>query len=135
LPNDAKEWKTVKIEAPVRDDAQADPRTYSEIMRAGLDETPTDAAGKDKIAQAVAERLEGAKPLEDMAFDDWWEPDHAQTIALSVVDELEDVDIAWDEPETQDFADQLDRIEAAAKEATNAAQNAERAAEELGGQR
>jgi hypothetical protein len=32
-------------------------------------------------------------------------------------------------------SDQLDRIESAAKEATNAAQNAERAAEELGGQR
>jgi len=51
-----------------------------------------------------------------------------------------DMGLTWSEhvngeaPDTReglDLADQLDRIESAAKEATNAAQNAERAAEEL----
>ena len=36
MTDDAKEWVTVKVEKPVRDDAQDDPRTYTEIMRAGL---------------------------------------------------------------------------------------------------
>ena len=36
MTDDAKEWVTVKVEKPVRDAARDDPRTYTEIMRAGL---------------------------------------------------------------------------------------------------
>ena len=36
MTDNAKEWVTVKVERPVRDEAQDDPRTYTEIMRAGL---------------------------------------------------------------------------------------------------
>jgi len=95
MTNDAKEWKTVKIEAPVRDDAQADPRTYTEIMRAGL-RARQDGPTADDVQEAFG--------LPDEAMPD-------------------------------DLDERLAAIEAAAKEATNAAQNAERAAEELGGQR
>ena len=74
--------------------------TYDDVIERLLDggavsECDCDA---DSIAETVAGRLEGSKPLEDMAFDDWWKPNHAQTIALSVVDELEGVDIAWGAP-------------------------------------
>jgi hypothetical protein len=57
--SDAKEWKTVKVEEAVRDEARDDPRTYTEIMRAGLDETPADTGGvdADAIADTVAERV------------------------------------------------------------------------------
>lgn len=102
MSDDAKEWVTVKIEAPVRDDAQADPRTYSEIMRAGLDApNPENDAdiNRDLLAEQVVDTLDA------------------------------------EAPGYYDVQDQLDRIESAAKEATNAAQNAERAAEELAGQR
>jgi hypothetical protein len=36
MTNDTKEWVTVKIEEPIRDDAQDDPRTYTDIMKSGL---------------------------------------------------------------------------------------------------
>ena len=111
MTNDAKEWKTVKIEAPVRDDAQADPRTYSEIMRAGL-HTRQDGPTADDAQEALG--------LPNAAFPDDFTLEFNDDLAGGVPDDL---------------ADQLDRIESAAKEATNAAQNAERAAEELAGQR
>ena len=34
------EWVTVKIKKPIRDQAQDDDRTYTEIMAAGLDREP-----------------------------------------------------------------------------------------------
>ena len=37
MTDDAKEWVTVKVEKPVRDAARDDPRTYTEIMRDGLE--------------------------------------------------------------------------------------------------
>ena len=121
MADDAKSWKNIRIEEPVRDDARDDPRTYTEIMRDGLaDESALRVSeehrGKE-IADAVVERLEGSKPLEDMAFDDWFEPDHAETIARHVAAEL----VAGD------LADRLDRIESAAEaaeERTGSIQNA-----------
>lgn len=44
MTDGAKEWETIKIEAAVRDDARDDPRTYSDIMRAGLEVDGYDAA-------------------------------------------------------------------------------------------
>ena len=90
MTDDAKEWVTVKVEKPVRDDAQEDPRTYTEIMRAGL------ANGQ-------------------------LGPEHAEP-PLEVGHQSVDVD---------DLREQLDRIESAAKEATNAAQSADRKLEDL----
>ena len=107
-------------------DYKPDDATWGEVLIAGAERLNdgldsmdgSDAPDAEQVAKTVVARLEGSKPLEEMAFDDWWEPDYAQTIALSVVDELEDVDIAWDEPEgggfPDDLRDQLDRIESAA---------------------
>jgi predicted nucleotidyltransferase len=36
MSDDAKEWVNIRIPETVRDDAREDPRTYGEIMRAGL---------------------------------------------------------------------------------------------------
>jgi methyl-accepting chemotaxis protein len=113
MTDDAKEWVTVKVEKPVRDDAQDDPRTYSEIMRAGLN----GGDGGEADPNDVHEQLDEIKRVVDQnngALGDTVE--QALTIG---------------EHGFTDIADQLDRIESAAKEATNAAQNAERAAEEL----
>ena len=108
--SDAKEWVTIKIPEGVRDDARDDPRTYGEIMRDGLEttETPNElgSVDTDAIADAVAARLEGSKPLEDMAFEDWFEPDYAQTIARHIEAEIEFGEI--------ELNDRLARIESAA---------------------
>jgi hypothetical protein len=57
---------------------------------------------------------------------------HERESIKTVVDRLlHDADTDDTTERMADLADQLDRIESAAKEATNAAQNAERAAEEL----
>ena len=36
MSDNTKDWANIRIEEPVRDDARDDPRTYTEIMRAGL---------------------------------------------------------------------------------------------------
>jgi len=61
---------------------------------------------------------------------------HERESIKTVMDRLlHDTDVDETTERMADVRDQLDRIEDAAKEATNAAQNAERAAEELAGQR
>jgi len=58
---DAKEWVTVKIPERVRGQARDDPRTYGEIMRAGLgDGQEPDAPGMDVdgLVNGVADRLD-----------------------------------------------------------------------------
>lgn len=59
--SDAKEWVTIKIPKAVRDDAREDPRTYGEIMRAGLDSSDPEFDLKE---EAFFERLSA---LEDVA--------------------------------------------------------------------
>jgi len=58
--SDAKEWVTVKIPECVRDTARDDPRTYGEIMRAGLDDgqepDASDMGGVESSLQAIEER-------------------------------------------------------------------------------
>jgi len=69
---------------------------YEDARDDPLDNNSVDA---DEVAQVVVERLEGSKPLEDMAFDDWFEPNHGQTVAVKIVEELDNMDLAFDEPE------------------------------------
>jgi hypothetical protein len=69
----------------------------------------------DDIARRVAERLEGAKPLDEMAFEDWFEPDYAQTIAHHISADLDSELIA--NGFEANITDQLDSIEASAKTA------------------
>ena len=42
----------------------------------------------DDVARKVVERLEGSKPLAEMEFEDWFEPNYAQTIANNIEAEL-----------------------------------------------
>lgn len=65
----------------------------------------------ERVAKRVAERLEGAKPLEDMAFDDWFEPDYTETIARHITAQLLEGELSV----------QLDRIEEAATTAEDRA--------------
>ena len=118
--SDAKEWVTVKVPKEVRDDAREDPRTYGEIMRAGLG-TNTNDADAEALADAVADRLEGSKPIEDMAFEDWFEPDYAMTIARQLNAELLEGDLSK----------QLDRIESAATTAEDRTGDIQRTLEGL----
>ena len=58
--SDAKDWANIRIEEPVRDDARDDPRTYTEIMRAGLDApNPENDAdiNRDLLAEQVVDTL------------------------------------------------------------------------------
>jgi len=65
MTDEKKEWKTIKIPEGVRDDAQSDPRTYEQIMRAGLDNEPMAEVSPevsldvDTVASALKETLEG----------------------------------------------------------------------------
>jgi hypothetical protein len=58
----AKDWANIRIEEPVRDAARDDPRTYTEIMRAGLDapnpESDADV-NRDLLAEQVVDTLAG----------------------------------------------------------------------------
>jgi len=108
MPDD---WKTIRVPKDVYDDAKlrkeehgvtwgeyVNPHAWHSVFDEPKDvpeDTTVEAVDidADKIAQVVVERLEGSKPLEDMAFDDWFEPDHAQTVALQIVDELEDLEL------------------------------------------
>lgn len=40
MTDDSKEWVTIKVPSDVRDDARDDPRTYGQVMRAGLENEP-----------------------------------------------------------------------------------------------
>ena len=125
MTDDAKEWVTVKIEAPVRDEAQDDPRTYSEIMRAGVDKTPADTGEVDSAALvALEDRVDEVIEMLEKIQNDW-EYLNGEEIHGGVHESEHELRDALKQ------LDQLDRIEAAAKEATQAAQAAERATEEL----
>lgn len=108
------EWKTIRVPKDVYDDAKVrkeehgvtwgeyvNPHAWHSVFDEPT-ELPEDreaiTAGPDpeEVAQVVVERLEGSKPLEDMAFDDWFEPNHAQTVALKIVEELEGLDLEFD---------------------------------------
>ena len=108
MTDDAKEWVTVKVEKPVRDDAQDDPRTYTEIMRDGM---------KDN-KQADPDDLQEAFGLPDEAFPD--------DFTLEIND-----DLAGGVP--ADLREQLDRIESAASTAEERTGSIENTLENMGG--
>jgi hypothetical protein len=59
LTDDTKEWVTVKIPKAERDAAQDDPRTYGDIMRAGLEQDTTGTQDLDaqEIAATIRQEL------------------------------------------------------------------------------
>jgi len=84
--DDAKEWVTIKVPKRVRDAAREDPRTYGEILRAGMD-------GDADITATVRPEID-----ED---------------ALAEIEaKLDDVADDAGEALTDGLKDQLDRIEA-----------------------
>ncbi|UBF23304.1 hypothetical protein M1M40_gp26 [Halorubrum tailed virus 29] len=93
MSDNTKDWANIRIEEPVRDEARDDPRTYSEIMRAGLEGDEGEVETGGAFAAVSTDTITADLPAE--------------------------------------VCEQLDRIEDAAKEATQAAQAAERATEEL----
>jgi len=104
--DDAKEWVTIKVPKAVRDDAQDDPRTYEEIMRAGLD--------SDNLGDRLRGALEGdGDPIEEI-----------KNLRGRGGDGLPD-----------DLRDQLDRIEAAATTAEDRTGSIESTLEAMGGRR
>jgi len=65
---DAKEWVTVKIPEHVRDQARDDPRTYGEIMRAGLGDGEEEMGGVESSLQEIEERTgRMERTLEELA--------------------------------------------------------------------
>ena len=123
MSDDAKEWVTVKVEKPVRDDAQDDPRTYTEIMRAGLD---AESAGNELEAAglvALEDRLnEVAEMLESVQ--DNWEYLNGEEIHGGVHES---------EHQLRDVLDRLDRIESAASTAEERTGSIENTLENMGG--
>jgi len=103
MTDDSTEWVTVKIHEQVRDDASDDDRTYTEIMRAGLEETPTP---------------DGEIP--------------AGMLRSIVHDALDGVEIPAADMDAE-VREQLERIEAAASTAEERTGSIERQLEDMGG--
>jgi len=97
-----KKWVTVKIEEPVRDEAKDDPRTYTQIMQAGLDNEPM------------------AEVSPEVSLD-------VDTVASALKETLGDVDAELPD----DIREQLDRIEAAAETAEERTGAIDRKVEDL----
>jgi hypothetical protein len=66
------------------------------------------AIDSDEVARKVAERLEGSKPLAEMEFDDWFEPDYAKTIATHIGSEIALSDVAVDHSPVLNRIDDLE---------------------------
>lgn len=101
----AKEWVTIKIPEDIRDDARDDPRTYGEIMEAGLD---GDTPGPKSYLE----------PDVNIAPD---------VLAEALSESLGDVDAELPD----DIREQLDRIEAAATTTESRTLQIENVLEEL----
>lgn len=69
-----------------------------QVNNGGLDapRRPMQGVDSDEVAQKVVERLEGSKPLAEMEFEDWFEPDYAQTIASHIESEIMLSDVGVD---------------------------------------
>jgi len=74
---------------------QYDDESYKSVI-ARLLETDSSAIDTDEIARKVEERLQGSKPLAEMEFDDWFEPDYAKTIATHIGNEIALSDVSVD---------------------------------------
>ena len=61
--DNSKDWANIRIEEPVRDKARDDTRTYTEIMRAGLEDTPTPNAEipEGVVREALYDALDGVE--------------------------------------------------------------------------
>lgn len=52
-----KDWVTIKVPKRTRDEAAKDPRTYEQLLQAGLGEEPRDGVDYDLLAEAVAQEF------------------------------------------------------------------------------
>jgi hypothetical protein len=103
MTDDTKEWVTIKIEKPVRDAAKDDDRTYSEIMRDGLEKGGSwDDADVDEFRELFKNADVDGISVESGGLSD-------------------------------DVREQLDRIEAAAQTAEDRAGSIERTVEDMEG--
>ena len=111
--DNTKDWANIRIEEPVRDAAQDDPRTYTEIMRAGLD---ADARGGSNPGDVQAQLDEIQRTVEQNngALGDTVEQ------ALNI-----------GEHGFTDIVDRLERIESAASTAEERTGSIENTLEEL----
>lgn len=57
--DNAKNWISIAVPEQTVELAREDPRTYEDIIRAGLDAEPVDSVDVDALADAVAERVDG----------------------------------------------------------------------------
>ena len=102
------EYTSIRVTQEAKDAAEASKRdgeTWNEYLQRCTANPPEVREYVD--ADAVVERLEGSKPLEDMAFDDWFEPDHAETIAAHINAEIATGNVTLDATERQRIAQEV----------------------------
>jgi len=107
-----KDWANIRIEEPVRDDARDDPRTYTEIMRAGL---------RAREGEPTTEDIMEAFGIPDGVIPDDFDA-RLGRIEASTTDGI-----------PEDLRDQLDRIESAASTAEERTGSIENTLENMGG--
>jgi hypothetical protein len=91
---DSKEWVTIKVPQAVRDEARDDPRTYGQVLRAGLEHEPfggsiTDA-DVERLIDTIAAEADGQGRVDDseLAREVARQMDYGE-LANAVADELE----------------------------------------------
>ena len=66
MSDNTKDWANIRIEEPVRDEARDDPRTYTQIMQAGLQAT-SHADGSVSVNGDAAPQTESQRMLKDVS--------------------------------------------------------------------
>ena len=118
MTDDTKEWVTIKIPKATRNEARDDPRTYGEIMEAGL--AGDLAEGTTKLYQ-----VGDGEPVDElMAKLDQIQNAQANTVSESL--QLAEAD---------GLRDQLQRIESAASTAEERTGRIEQTLEDMGARR
>jgi len=88
------DWSSLPVRESTRDrfkeERPEDASSADEFLNTLLDQYTDETEGVDanEIARQVTKRLQGSKPLAEMAFEDWFQPDYARTIADHIESEL-----------------------------------------------
>ena len=110
---------TIEITEDQRDELKAlkahDRESYKSVIGRLLESTDAEMEAAadvdpDDLARRVAERLEGSKPLEDMAFEDWFEPDYAETIAAHINAEIATGNVTLEASERRKIAQEVAEV-------------------------
>jgi len=126
--------KTIRVDEGVFEAAKAQKESNGQTWDEYLVDENRSGPDADDVARKVVERLEGSKPLAEMEFDDWFEPNYAKTIADHIEAEMmisDDYAKEVSRQVTNDLVNKLPKTNAVSLDATERQKMAQEVAEEL----